>query len=382
MPSEVFFRQRPWLWPTVILLGGTLYLTLYPFDFSLPWAVAWHRLDWGLPGITSGHHSRLDILSNILLFMPLGFAFGNLWQPLKARYRLPLILLMAAVTSTTIEILQSLIPERDPALIDIICNTCGALGGALGARLLRLKISPGLKESAFYLAIASFLLYGPFDFSLDWGELKAHLKTVHLAPSFPNLLLPALFLSLSVFALPLKRLQGTLLCLLLGILLEGGRVFVLSASLSVGKVLIRLVLGLLFYLILSSIHREPARRALVLFFLALGFLLEAWYPFSLASPALKTEAFLPFFYFLTYFTPTSLLHLLEIILLFMAFGTLGKEILTRPLLFLGAIFVALLAEGGQPFIQGRVPDVTTGLLAALGVWMALKIFEKEGQDDL
>lgn len=105
-----------------------LLLTLNPFYFTLPTQIAFHwESSWG------------NLISNILLFFPIGFLYrlttkrrGALW--------------LGAGMSLTIELMQIFIPARTPSIVDILANAFGAgLGAYLSDLFSRwMVITPGI----------------------------------------------------------------------------------------------------------------------------------------------------------------------------------------------------------------------------------------------
>lgn len=86
-------------------------------------------------GLTAGPQppGRLDIVGNIVLFMPLGALVMLRWP------RLPpaLVVIVGFVASGTIELLQLVVlAQRDPSLNDIALNTSGTALGWIGGRTL------------------------------------------------------------------------------------------------------------------------------------------------------------------------------------------------------------------------------------------------------
>ena len=67
-----------------------------------------------------------QILGNVLLFVPFGFAL-----PLAVRWcrRAAVTVAIGATLSLSIEILQMVLPFRDPDIDDVVCNTIGTLIG-------------------------------------------------------------------------------------------------------------------------------------------------------------------------------------------------------------------------------------------------------------
>jgi VanZ family protein len=76
----------------------------------------------------------MDILTNILGFIPFGFFFSvYLWlRKLRSTYRILLIsVLFAGCTSLSIELIQIYLPTRSSQLTDVITNILGATLGVI-----------------------------------------------------------------------------------------------------------------------------------------------------------------------------------------------------------------------------------------------------------
>lgn len=120
-------------WSSRILfaaLAGILFLTLYPFEFSLHTSLAPGRLPLFL-GTANKGGGVLDVALNVLLFVPFGFGFaaklptrGKSWVS-----RLLLAWIAGAVLSYSIEFLQIYIPARDSGWEDVFSNSSGAALG-------------------------------------------------------------------------------------------------------------------------------------------------------------------------------------------------------------------------------------------------------------
>ncbi|MCX5811625.1 MAG: exosortase [Proteobacteria bacterium] len=98
--------------------------------FYKPYGTTWRSYKYHL----------LDILVNIIGFIPLGFLLASY----IVRKKLPLILsillptLGGFIVSFTIEILQTYLPGRSSSLNDLICNTIGVLSGSFAFCILHL----------------------------------------------------------------------------------------------------------------------------------------------------------------------------------------------------------------------------------------------------
>lgn len=101
------------------LLGVTLIITLLPFRFARP--ESWRIMLSGTP---------LDVVANVLLFLPLGFLFRLATRNAARHAALP-ILAGGALLSMAIEFAQLFEAERFTSPIDVVTNALGAWLGAL-----------------------------------------------------------------------------------------------------------------------------------------------------------------------------------------------------------------------------------------------------------
>jgi VanZ family protein len=106
------------------------YGSLYPFDFQLP------RDMVGALGATAildpYATSRGDILGNVALFLPFGFAGMLATARLGgAGTRLLVVLASGALLAAFLQGGQLFLPERDPALVDVLWNAVGVTAGAV-----------------------------------------------------------------------------------------------------------------------------------------------------------------------------------------------------------------------------------------------------------
>ena len=119
---------------------GILFLTLYPFEFSL----VRHGLPFLLNGWGKGS-GTLDVFLNVLLFIPFGFGLAESLRE-RGRSRAAVVgiaLVAGALFSYTVELLQFFIAVRDSGWGDVITNSTGSALGSLvyefgGATILSL----------------------------------------------------------------------------------------------------------------------------------------------------------------------------------------------------------------------------------------------------
>ena len=102
---------------------------------TVPWTdlvghTHWRKVQW-VP-FKSPPVKAFDIAVNVLLYVPLGYAWGRA-SPLRAR--LWHAAALAFVLSFAVEWSQLYSHSRFPSVQDVLCNVCGALiGGWLAAR--------------------------------------------------------------------------------------------------------------------------------------------------------------------------------------------------------------------------------------------------------
>ena len=107
---------------------GILFLTLYPFEFSL----VRHGLPFLLNGWGKGS-GTLDVFLNVLLFIPFGFGLAESLRE-RGRSRAAVVgiaLVAGALFSYTVELLQFFIAVRDSGWGDVITNSTGSALGSL-----------------------------------------------------------------------------------------------------------------------------------------------------------------------------------------------------------------------------------------------------------
>jgi glycopeptide antibiotics resistance protein len=108
-----------------------LCVTLYPFDFffaNVSFLEITNRFDFRFvtPYVA-------DLLNNILLFLPIGFSVAAMMR--KRKLGEPAVFLMAVAAgfglSFAVEVLQVFLPDRFPAVSDVVSNSAGAGFGYL-----------------------------------------------------------------------------------------------------------------------------------------------------------------------------------------------------------------------------------------------------------
>ena len=182
-PSRTPRSSIPWLTATVVAL--ILYGSLYPFNLKTD---APDGLFGALSQLSWARAGRGDRISNVLLYLPLGFCL-YLW--LSERLRRGLSVTMATVLGTllslAIEVAQVYVSKRVPSLADLALNSGGTLLGAIGgmgwAALSHLMHMPARAEkqrrdpgAALLIGLWLAWRFAPFVPQLDLGKLKAALR--------------------------------------------------------------------------------------------------------------------------------------------------------------------------------------------------------------
>jgi VanZ family protein len=168
---------------TVVILYGSL----YPFRFPGP-------ADWGMAAealLASWRRltSRGDIISNLLLYAPLGFFGAKAAARLRRPTAVALLTLACAAMSVGIELLQFRTAWRSTAMSDVYMNTAGAFAGALAGAFLRLaapRNGPGREPARGFAALALTAWLGwrlfPYEPSFRWPNIENALATLTTRP--------------------------------------------------------------------------------------------------------------------------------------------------------------------------------------------------------
>ena len=114
--------------------GLVIYGSLHPFSGWRDTGVSpLAFLEGGWPRYWTG----FDLAANVAVYLPLGFFFALALCSLPWRYSgLILAIILAGVTSLSLEIAQNWLPSRVPSNLDLACNTVGGVLGAMLAQYL------------------------------------------------------------------------------------------------------------------------------------------------------------------------------------------------------------------------------------------------------
>ncbi|HEY0969543.1 MAG TPA: VanZ family protein [Gemmatimonadales bacterium] len=115
----------------VYLLVVTAVVTLAPFEFARPDRLRVHPSEWTV----------LDVVANVLLFVPLGFV-GAMARPRVLARGAWRALALGAAVSIAIEGAQLFAPERYSSPWDVLTNAAGAWLGARALGAVRDRLDP------------------------------------------------------------------------------------------------------------------------------------------------------------------------------------------------------------------------------------------------
>jgi VanZ family protein len=284
---------------TAAVIALIAYGSLYPFNFKpdVPSGLlsALGQLSWARAG-------RGDRISNVLLYLPLGFCL-YLWLNLRFRRgaSVALATLFGSLLSLAIEVAQVYVSSRVPSLADLALNAGGTLLGAVGgvgwAALSRLMHLPTRAEKPTRDPGAALLIglwlawrFAPFVPQLDLAKLKAALRPLfHPTFDFVTVLIFLtcwLVVNQAVAALVSRpRRLETLLLLMAAVLI--GRLLVASQTF-VPAELLALLLLLPMVVLMHRLRPRPRRAAMVLAVVAL-LVIEELAPFDFSAAAARFD---------------------------------------------------------------------------------------------
>src|SRR5262245_48707287 len=290
-------RFSPFIrWLLLGVIALIAYGSLYPFNFKpgiLQGGVfhALGQLSWARAG-------RGDQISNVLLYLPLGFCL-YLWLGARVRPRAAagLAILLGSALSLAIEIAQVYVSVRVPSLADVALNALGTALGVIGgiawrtlARLMHLPTRDEKpdRDACAALTIGLWLLWrcAPFIPHLDLAKLKAALRPLfspHLNGwEILTYLIYWLVINQAVAALAVRthRLESLLLVIagvLLGRLIVANQAFVPSE-------LVALVLLLPMVLLMHRLEPRP-RQVLLIFAVGTIVVVDRLAPFNFSATA-------------------------------------------------------------------------------------------------
>lgn len=384
-----------------------LYGSLFPFSgFSVD------NLHEAVSDLWPSHISKTDLLTNLLIYFPLGFlagmAFRGRFDRAAARV---LAILCGFCLSLFVESVQLFLP-RVSSWVDLMANTSGAVVGAvvgsvfdadlpLGDAVRALRrwlLKPGrLSEIGF----ATILIWvaaqlSPFVPSADWGNIKHGLKPAWYALWNPSLIdtwglcyyaLASMGLALLVKTTVRRDVPWRALSLFLF-----GSVLVLKVPIITRQLSLHAGIGVAVGLAIAFQESFWRRKRVTVVGAGVSLLLA--YTLDSLAPALESDAFarsmnwIPFDKNrLNLFDFSDLLDTVWVfwgLAYLVAIGLWQNRVGVARVVILGAVVIGastLMLEGMQLMVPGRVPDVTDSFIAVMawmGPWMILGWSNDEG----
>jgi len=368
-----------------------------------------------------------DIVSNILLFIPFGglVAGARLKVPIARSLCVNAALAggLGLIFGLTIEAGQVFAPDRTCSLIDVMCNTLGAMvGGLFGSLIYRSgsnrsteKILRIIRErpATALLTLLVFMLiadaFYPFEPTLDvstvWENLKriqclsfshglGHFLSSPIVEEFFAFTAVGYLMYRSLFssnpALPTALSAWTLTTLFV-ILLEGGKIFFVGRVPNVGNLLMGTMgamLGVLLVPLIMTI--SIIRKYRFEFFIGLVLLLIIYseiIPFSWAGSwdvVLARASEMEWLPIKSYFKADLSSVLFDLGKKILLFGSLGFTIFARsnsisapfrkwiPVLW--GLGIGLVFETFQLLLVLRTPSITDVLVFAASTWTGASLF--------
>jgi VanZ family protein len=367
---------------TLLIAAVILYGSLYPFEFrahgGLHNAVAsllagWKRLT-----------SRGDIISNILLYIPLGIFAVNALQAGSHALRCALATMLGLFLSICVELIQFYELARSSTMSDIYCNTAGAFIGAIMGTVVRFQVGlPGTKGIAAHpvpaLLLAAFAGNRLFPYvpAIDLHKYWDALKPLFLNPTLSLADLYRHAASWLAVALLLEALFGAdrrrwIFALLVPAVLMA-RILIVGATLSPAEVC---GAGLAVLLWLGALSYVPFRAGIVALLLAGAIVVQSLAPFQF-QPVARPFGWIPFLSFMQGSIETNVRSMFEKVF---TYGAL-LWLLTRAGLGLGTatVFSAtmiLALRYAQTYLPGRSAEITDGIIV-----LVLALMVRQFSDD-
>jgi VanZ family protein len=328
--------------------------------------------------------ARADALTNLLVYLPLGFFLALRWPELGS-FRAALI---GCSLSLAIEYLQAFLPGRFPSLLDWGLNSAGTiLGAEIAARLPHISrldsvaiLAPGPRTRLGLIAVGTwvaaqlfpFVPSGDVDYLREglrplWRVLRGQASFSFAEASVYALAALSLASILGECLRPNRRSRLLVPFLFIGVLLA--KVPIITRQLS-----LEAILGVLFGLAIAWRLSQSRPEGRVPFVAALGaFVVEELRSDSNGSGPSLAFNWIP----LRNHLANELVGAADMLaaawpflaLAFMVSGWRGFTPRRAALGGGGVVFLFVMAlEWIQRFLPGRSPDVTDALIA-LGTWL-------------
>lgn len=357
----------------LLTIAIVVYGSLYPFHFEITARAATPLLTvwYGWPAEWNRFMLR-DVLLNVVLYSPLGFAAAMLSLRRHSRvFSAAAAIALAFALSTSMEILQVYEPVRDPSSLDVLSNAVGAaLGAAVallcGRALLNLT---ALRTRAFRAAsvilLAVWAIYQFYPLFPDIGRTHLYqnlyglLRTRNLPLVETWLGVAEWFAAGLALELVFARLRTAwLACLML--VSFAGQMSIADRNLTASEVVAAAVA-----LALWQVSNKKARATWCAWLLGAAILLRELQPFYLLSVP-QPFSWIPFAATLESQRSGAVIVIarkaFDYGAMVFALRCAGWKYWRAGLSIAGAL---ALAEALQTYLPGRTPEITDSLLALL-----------------
>lgn len=417
------------------------YGTLIPFDLNFDSLKEMSSLKQLFPSkIGETDISKMDIISNYLLFIPWGALLAALIRPLNWGLNLIFVLVLSFLLSFCVEILQIFSPSRSSSFGDVLINTLSGITGWFISFIffkwiyfiVREPIKELMHEKPLLfitLLVGLGTLLGslfPFDISIQVSDLKQAIKGIHWIPfgSFqdPNffaslskdMILFAVFAGFCHFSIRLYCtslnhffLPTLFLTAALSLSIEGAQLFIRGRTTDSSDLIMAIIGGIIGCTISLVVEKAILRNSLKnreeslspsQTYFWLSFIYALFVIYFLISPLqfeLTWQSFqskwtltmlVPFYAYWIHTDFYALQDWVVTICLYIPFGALlfsalkSLNIARFVTLVLG-IALSCFIEFVQFFQPNRYPDITDVLAGILGtyvgIWMIRKLISQE-----
>ena len=370
----------PWLLLAVVALIA--YGSLYPFNFKADAVqggvlAALHQLSWARAG-------RGDRVSNVLLYVPLGFCL-YLWVQRNARGWIAATVAvgLGSLLSLSIEVAQVYISTRVPSFTDLTLNALGTVVGVLGgiawgtlSQLVQLPRGAGAGRGDRIALVVLLLWLGwrlaPFTPHLSLLKLKEALHPL-FNPQIQSgatltYLLYWIIVAQAVFAIVSAHLGLEVLLFLIAMVLVGQ--LLVADQVFIAPELLALLLLLPALVLVNRLPPGP-RMALLIAGLLAVMLTQSLAPYEFV-PLHGSFDLWPYLAWIKAGMPVNAASLLAQLFLYGALTWLLREAGTSAYLALGIVTSLVLGiEIAQLWRPGQTGSITQPALA-FGIAMVLR----------
>lgn len=277
-----------------------IYGSLFPFDFQyVNWANEGRRMLFS----TSFFGGKItDILSNILLFIPLGFSGSELIsRHTKSEKFYIYLCFFAFILAIGLQILQIYIPQRFPAFYDAVWNIIGTFVGILLANFMARRYPHILNSDnkiSLFILLSSwiFFLLLPFIFSFEKSLLTQNINA-HI--SLEEYKLANIFIFTGIW-LAFERLLDEMVYIKKNILFSLESVLILTTVLKIftfnNVIEPEIFLGGIIAVIISksSFYKNRAAYKCIALILIPSMFYYSLYPFEFTNNPYKDFIWIPF----------------------------------------------------------------------------------------